>query len=71
MVTAPAQAATLLNSATVSAATPDPVAGNNTSTATTTVTASADLSVVKSGPASVVAGGAVNYSLLVTNLGPV
>ena len=63
VVTGPAQGATLSNSATVSSTTPDPVAGNNTSSVSTGVTASADLSMVKSGPATVVAGGSVSYSL--------
>ena len=34
------------------------------------MTASADLSIVKSGPATVVAGGSVSYSLVVANNGP-
>ncbi len=70
IVTGPAQGATLSNTATVTSATPDPVAANNTSSAATTVTASADVSIVKSGTASVAAGGAVNYSLVVANAGP-
>ena len=37
---------------------------------TTTVTASADLAIVKTGPATVVAGGQVSYSLTVTDNGP-
>ena len=70
VVTAPAQAAALTNTATVTATTPDPVAGNNTSSVPTTVTASANLSMVKTGPATVVAGGSVSYSLVVANAGP-
>ena len=69
-VTAPAQGATLTDTATVSSATSDPVAGNNTSTASTTVTPSADLAITKTGPATVVAGGSVAYSLVVVNNGP-
>ena len=70
LVTAPAQAGSLTNSATVSSPTPDPNLGNNTSTAVTTVTASADLSIVKTGPATVTAARRVSYSLVVANAGP-
>jgi uncharacterized repeat protein (TIGR01451 family) len=70
VVTAPAQAASLTNSATVASTTADPVPGNNSSSATTGVTASADLAITKSGPATVVGGGNVSYGLLVGNLGP-
>ena len=54
----------------VSATTPDPNLANNTSSAITTVTASADLSIVKTGPATVTAAGSVTYSLVVANAGP-
>ena len=37
---------------------------------TTGVTASADLAIAKTGPATVVAGGGVSYQLVVTNNGP-
>ena len=47
VVTAPAQGGSITNSATVSAATPDPNLANNTSSVTTTVNASADLSMVR------------------------
>ncbi len=70
VVTAPAQAASLSNTASVAATTADPNAANNTSVAVTTVTASADLAVTKTGPATVVAGGSVAYSLVVVNNGP-
>ena len=70
VVTAPAQAATLNNTASVSSTTADPNVGNNTSAVSTTVTASADLSIVKTGPATVVAGGSVSYGLVVANAGP-
>ena len=70
IVTAPAQAGSLNNSATVSATTPDPTPGNNTDTASTSVTASADLAVTKSGPATVVAGGNISYTVDAENLGP-
>src|SRR5207342_2538032 len=70
VVTAPAQGASLVNSATVGAVTADPNLTNNTSSVPTTVTASADLSVVKTGPATVTAAGSVTYSLVVANAGP-
>jgi uncharacterized repeat protein (TIGR01451 family) len=43
---------------------------NNTSTASTTVTQSADLSVTKSGPPTVIPGTDVTYTVTVTNAGP-
>ena len=70
VVDAPAQAASLTNNASVSSTTPDPVPANNAANATTTVTASADLSVAKTAPATVVAGAALTYTLLVANAGP-
>ena len=54
----------------MSSPTADPNLGNNTSTAVTTVTPSADLSVVKTGPATVTAAGSVTYTLAVNNAGP-
>jgi uncharacterized repeat protein (TIGR01451 family)/LPXTG-motif cell wall-anchored protein len=69
-VTAPVGAAISVNTATVSAATADPDLTNNTDQVTTTVTALADLSMSKKGPASVVAGGTVSYSIKVKNAGP-
>ena len=47
-----------------------PEPANNTSSRARPVTASADLSIVKTGPATVVAGGSVSYSLVVANNGP-
>jgi uncharacterized repeat protein (TIGR01451 family)/LPXTG-motif cell wall-anchored protein len=70
VVTAPTTPTTLTNTATVGSATPDPVPANNTSTATTSVVAAADLSVVKTGPASVSPSGSISYTLAVTNAGP-
>ena len=69
-VTAPAAAGSLVNTASVSAATADPDLTNNTDQSTTGVTAVADLSIAKTGPATVAAGGAVSYSLDVSNGGP-
>src|SRR5262249_57083901 len=48
----------------------DPNAANNSSSVTTGVTASADLAITKTGPATVVAAGSVACSLTVTNNGP-
>ena len=70
VVAAPTEGATLTNDAEVSSATPDPDLSDNTSSADTDVTPSADLSVVKTGPATVVAGSAVTYSITVANSGP-
>ena len=69
-VTAQNQAGTMTNSASVSSTTPDPDPGNNTDSADTTVNASADLAVTKAGPATVVAGGNVSYTVDATNNGP-
>ncbi|ANB17311.1 DUF11 domain-containing protein [Dokdonella koreensis] len=60
----------ITNTATVTTSTTDPTPGNNASTATTTVGTSADLTVVKTGPASVTAGQSLTYTLLVTSAGP-
>ncbi len=62
----------LENTATVTSTTSDPVAGNNTSTAETTVTpAPADLSITKtSDPATATVGSNVEYTIVVTNNGP-
>ncbi|MFI2212474.1 hypothetical protein ACH47A_22570, partial [Streptomyces sp. NPDC020141] len=61
--------APITNTATVTGDDPDPVPGNNTDTSTTPP-ASVDLAVDKTGPASVTAGGAVSYTITVTNNGP-
>ena len=61
----------LSNTATVASTTSDPSSANNSDTATTTVSASADLSIAKSdAPDPVNAGAALTYTLAVTNLGP-
>src|SRR5262249_12131573 len=70
-VTAPAEGGVIGNSASVSAATADPNTTNNTSgLAQTTVVPRADLSITKSGPASVNASGQFAYTLGVSNAGP-
>ena len=62
---------TLTNNVTVSAATSDPVAGNDSDTEDTLVAASADLIITKSDSADpVTAGTAMSYLLTVTNIGP-
>jgi len=58
------------NTASVSSSTYDPSTGNNSSTATGTVTASADLSIVKSHTGSFTAGSPATYKLDITNNGP-
>ncbi len=69
--TTTAQGVTLTNSAAVSSTEPDPIAGNNSSTATTTVQWQADLSITKTGlPDPVVAGTGLTYALTVMNNGP-
>ena len=68
---ATAPGAALTNTASVSGALTDPNPGNNTATASGTVSASADLSIVKTfQPDEPVAGGEVVYSLVVHNDGP-
>ncbi|MBA2543299.1 MAG: DUF11 domain-containing protein, partial [Deltaproteobacteria bacterium] len=69
--TAPAEGGSITDTASVSAATADPVAGNNTASATTVVTASADLAIaISDSPDPVTAGGTLTYTIDVTNLGP-
>jgi uncharacterized repeat protein (TIGR01451 family) len=66
----PTTPGTISNTATVSAATPDPVAGNNSDTELTAV-GTADLSITKTdGVASVVPGTSTTYTITLTNNGP-
>src|SRR5690606_29314431 len=62
---------TLVNTATVTPPTDvtDPESGNNSSTDTDTLVPTADVSIVKDGPASVVSGSTISYTLLVANSG--
>jgi len=61
----------MTNDASVTSRTPgDPSLDNNDAQATTNVVASADVSVVKTGPASVVAGDTAQWTLVVANAGP-
>jgi uncharacterized repeat protein (TIGR01451 family) len=63
--------ASISNTASVSSPTVnDPNLIDNSSTATTTVSQTADLSISKSGPASTGLGSNVSYTITVTNLGP-
>jgi len=58
----------ILNTATVTSAS-DPNSANNSSTASTTVAAQADLGITKSGPPSVGLGQNITYTINVTNTG--
>ncbi|MBI1741721.1 DUF11 domain-containing protein [Candidatus Acetothermia bacterium] len=70
-VTAPNEAGTLIDTATVTSASTDPNPANNTDTEDTTVNPVSDLSIVKSdNPDPVNATGTLTYTLQVTNLGP-
>lgn len=60
----------LSNVATVSSATSDPNGTNNSATANTTLTNSADLAVTKTGPATALQNQDVSYTITVTNAGP-
>lgn len=60
----------LSNTATVTTSSFDSNANNNSSSVNTTVSASADVAVVKSGPATAVNGTDVTYNITVTNNGP-
>ena len=63
--------ANVTNKATVSSDTPDASPANNTSaTVTTMIGQSADLSVVKTGVATVIAGNPIEYTITYTNNGP-
>ncbi|HEV2034160.1 MAG TPA: putative Ig domain-containing protein [Candidatus Dormibacteraeota bacterium] len=61
---------TITNTATVLSTTSDPNPANNTSSVTTNVTTQADVSVVKAGPATAIAGTNLTYTITTTNNGP-
>ena len=61
--------ASIANTASVTSPTADPDPTDNSSTATTPTPAIADLSVAKTGPASVSAGGAITYTVVVDERG--
>ncbi len=54
----------------IASQTPDPNLANNVDNTFTTVLGAADLSVVKSGTLTATAGGAISYTLVVSNAGP-
>src|SRR5207248_5190359 len=65
-----ASGSTITNNAVAASTTADPNSANNTGTATTTVNASADLAVTKTGsPSPVIAGQNITYALTLTNNG--
>ena len=64
------QSAQVVNTATVTGTTPDPVPGNNTDDDRATPAVSADLSIQKANIGSVVAGTDAIYRLTVDNTGP-
>ncbi len=71
VVTAPSQGGSINNTAQIATTTVDPVAGNNSQTISTAVTASADLSITKTdSPDPVTAGATLTYTISVTNNGP-
>ena len=70
-VTAPSNGGSITNNASVSGSPTDPVAGNDSASEMTTVTAMADLSVSKSDSADpVLAAGSFSYTVSVSNAGP-
>lgn len=60
----------LTNTATTSTDSFDSNPSNNSASSSATVTGLADMSVIKSGPASATAGNNISYSITVTNNGP-
>ncbi|HEX7136737.1 MAG TPA: DUF11 domain-containing protein, partial [Vicinamibacterales bacterium] len=58
------------NTATVTSGATDPNSGNNSASATTSLAPQADVSIVKSGPASTSTGQNIVYTTTVTNNGP-
>ncbi|MEO7323292.1 MAG: hypothetical protein ABIW82_00525, partial [Dokdonella sp.] len=60
----------ITNTATVTSPTLDPTPGDNSSTVVTPIVFSADIEAVKTGPASVGFGGALSFTVVVTNHGP-
>jgi uncharacterized repeat protein (TIGR01451 family) len=69
-VTASYAANTIDNAASVSSSTPDSNTTNNAASVSTAVVTEADVSMVKTGPATIVAGTAVSWTLTVANAGP-
>ncbi|HEX7830704.1 MAG TPA: DUF11 domain-containing protein, partial [Thermoanaerobaculia bacterium] len=69
-VTAPLSSNFVSLTATGSSATADPSSANNSQTEFTSVDTLADLSITKTGPATLTAGGSVTYTIKVKNIGP-
>jgi uncharacterized repeat protein (TIGR01451 family) len=70
-VTAPAAGGTITNTASITGAQSDPTSANNTASAQSTVTPSADLALTKTdSPDPVLVGGTLTYSLSAHNNGP-
>ena len=61
---------TIVNTASVSSPTPDPVSANNVSSASNSSSTQADLSIVKSDNGPFISGDSYVYTLAVSNLGP-
>jgi uncharacterized repeat protein (TIGR01451 family) len=68
--TSPMFSGNVSNTATVSSSTNDPSNANDSATAMTNVGAQADLSIVKTGPASTATGQDISFTIVVTNNGP-
>ncbi len=66
----PATTGTLSNTATVSATTPDSNAANDSATEMTATSAESDLSLVMSGPPTIITPSLVTFTIDVTNNGP-
>jgi uncharacterized repeat protein (TIGR01451 family) len=69
-VNAPATPTTVSNTATVSSPSDSTPGGNTTPPVVTIVSDVADLEIEKTGPATVVSGGQITYTIAVTNNGP-
>lgn len=67
---ATAAGTSIANTADVTTTTTDPDSADRTSTTTATVVTAADVTVAKSGPATLIAGTNVTYTVSVTNSGP-
>ncbi|MDO9044287.1 MAG: hypothetical protein Q7U35_03170 [Methanobacteriaceae archaeon] len=70
IINSSAPVGTLNNSVNVTTDTPDPIPGNNSAQTSTTVQQLADIVVDKNGPATVIAGNNISYTISVTNNGP-
>ncbi len=69
-VNSSAPVGTINNTATVNSTTTDPNPSNNTSTALINVLQQANISIIKTGPATVLAGNQITYNINVSNSGP-